>query len=97
MKVSISTVVLQLPQSQSLKDKRRVLSSLTSKVRNRFNASISEVDNNEKWQIATLGIACVSNNSKHSDEMITSVLNFIESSRQDIDILSEERDIMSIS
>ena len=95
MNVSVCRLTLRLPENQSLKGKRRVIKSLTSRIRNRFNASIAEVDDNEAWQLATLGIACVSNSARHSDDMLSSVLAFIESSREDVEIVSDERDTIS--
>ncbi len=95
MNVSVCRLSLRLPENQSLKGKRRVIGSLTSKVRNRFNASIAEVDDNDVWQVATLGIACVSNSSRHADEMLSSVLSFIESSREDLEVVSEQRETIS--
>ena len=95
MNVSVCRLSLRLPENQSLKGKRKVIGSLTSKVRNRFNASIAEVDDNDVWQVATLGIACVSNSSRHADEMLSSVLSFIESSREDLEVVYEQRETIS--
>ena len=59
MIVGIVQVELHIPEAQTLKDKRAVLKSVKGEMRSRFNISIAEVDANEKWQRATLGIAAV--------------------------------------
>ena len=71
-------VQLYIGDSRSLKDKRQVLNSLKERIRNRFNAAVSEVDEQELWQRAALGIAVVSSAVQHSDEMLAKIVNFIE-------------------
>jgi uncharacterized protein YlxP (DUF503 family) len=78
MLVGIVRVVLFLPCSSSLKEKRFVLQSLKNKIRNRFNVSIAEVDFHDKWQRSCLGISCVSNDRRHIDEMISKVISAVE-------------------
>ncbi|AGK96321.1 DUF503 domain-containing protein [Clostridium pasteurianum] len=62
----------------SLKEKRMIVKSIIGKVKNKFNVSIAEVDNQDYHQTISLGIACVSSERKHADEMIQHVINFIE-------------------
>lgn len=50
---------LRIPENGSLKGKRQVLLGLKTRIRNKFNVSISEVDQQDKWQAATLAVACV--------------------------------------
>lgn len=51
---------LHLPEARSLKDKRQAVTSLMSRLRNRFGVSVAEVDDQDSWHRATLGVACVS-------------------------------------
>jgi uncharacterized protein YlxP (DUF503 family) len=44
------------------------------------------VENNDRWQVATLGVACVSNSAPHANEILESVVSFIESDRLDLEI-----------
>ena len=60
MVVGLLRVEVHIPAARSLKDKRSVMKSLKDQVRGRFNVSASEVEPNEKWQRASLGIATVS-------------------------------------
>ena len=59
--VGLCTVELFIPESQSLKDKRQVLLSLKDRLRDKFNLSVAEVDGQDLWQKAVLGLACVAN------------------------------------
>mgnify|MGYP002396404134 CR=1 FL=1 len=95
MHVGVSKITLRLPANQSLKGKRRVINSLCSRVRSKFDVSIAEVDNNDSWQLATLGIACASNSSSHADQAISSVIEFIERSRDDVEVVADERETLS--
>ncbi|MGH2749567.1 MAG: DUF503 domain-containing protein [Actinomycetota bacterium] len=60
MFVGVARFELFIPESTSLKDKRGVLRSVTSVVTRKFNVSIAEVDHQDLWQRAALGISCVS-------------------------------------
>ena len=95
MNVGVCKVTLRLPENQSLKGKRRVIGSLSARIRNKFNVSIAEVEDNDTWQLATLGIACVSNSSRHVEEVLSGVLDFIERTREDLELVAEERETIS--
>lgn len=62
----------------SLKGKRQILKSLIERIKARFNVSIAETGDQDKWQVAEIGFCCVSNSSKHADEMVNQVIRFIE-------------------
>ena len=68
----------------SLKEKRMILRSTIAKVKNKFNVSIAEVENQDLHQSIVIGIACVSNDTKHANSMIQNVLNFIEDNTEAI-------------
>ena len=72
------SVQLYLGQSQSLKDKRQVIKSLKDRIGNAFNVSVAEVADQNLWQKATLGFAVVSNQTRHANEVLSKVVNFIE-------------------
>jgi hypothetical protein len=77
MHIGICTIHLQLVDSRSLKDKRRIIKSLKDKVRHKFNVSIAEIDGLDKWQWATLGVACVSNDSRFTNSVLSKVVDLI--------------------
>ncbi len=72
-------VVLQIPQSRSLKTKRQVIKGIKDRLKNRFNISIAEVEDNDLWQRATLGVAVVANDRQFIDQVLENVINYIES------------------
>jgi uncharacterized protein YlxP (DUF503 family) len=82
-----ATIVLKLHDPRSLKDKRQVVKSVCERVRNRFNVSIAEVDDLESWQLATLGLAVVSNDQRRAAELLEDVARFIERERPDLDLV----------
>jgi uncharacterized protein YlxP (DUF503 family) len=96
MNVGVCRVHLRLPENMSLKGKRQVLKSITSRVRNKFNVAVAEVDDNDMWQLATIGICCVSNNKRYTNQVLSRVVNFITSSRFEIEILDYEIEIIDV-
>lgn len=80
----------------SLKGKRRVLKSITSQLRNRFNVAVAEVDDNELWQLATLGICCLSNDKRYTNEVLSKVAAFIANGRFDVEMLGYEIEILPL-
>jgi len=69
---------LDLPGVNSLKEKRRIIKSLMARLRNKFNISISEVDNNDRHRSASLGAAVVSNDSAFGDSVMAQVINHVQ-------------------
>jgi len=96
MNVGMCKINLRLPENLSLKGKRQVLKSITSRVRNKFNVSVAEVDNHDRWQMATIGVCCVSNDNRHANEMLSKVVDFVISSRFEVEILDYEIEILPI-
>ena len=90
MHVSVCQIELRLPENHSLKGKRQVIKSITTRIKNKFNVSIAEVDNQNLWQLATLGIACVSNHRRHADETLSNVVKFIVQNYPNVELLSSE-------
>lgn len=78
MVLGICRLTLRLPETHSLKEKRRVVKSLTQRMQSRFNVSVAEVEHQDVWQVAGIGLACVSTSSAHADEMMQRVVRFAE-------------------
>jgi uncharacterized protein YlxP (DUF503 family) len=79
MVVGLCTIEFHLPGSQSLKAKRQVLLSLKDRLREKFNVSVAEVAEHDRWQKAVLGIACVANESAHANRILDQVVNLVRS------------------
>jgi len=69
---------LSLESAFSLKDKRQIVKSIIERLKSRYNASIAEVDLNDTWKNAVIGVSCVSNDAKHIDSMLNNIVNFVE-------------------
>src|SRR5437763_15724342 len=93
MIVAACRVELDIPGSESLKDKRQVLQSTITRVRNRFPVSIAEVEAQEQWRVAVLGIAVVSNEGGHARELIDRVVRYLDGARMDAEVTAVEIDL----
>lgn len=79
MIVGLCTIELYIPDGHSLKGKRQVLLSLKDRLRNKFNVSVAEVGEQELWQKAVLGIACVANEGAYVNKVLDQAINLIRS------------------
>lgn len=97
MNVGVCRVKLRFPENLSLKGKRQVLKSITTRLRSRFNVSVAEVDDHELWQLATIGVCCVSNDSRYTNEVLSKVADFIINGRFEVEILDYEIEVLAVS
>ncbi|MBT98518.1 MAG: hypothetical protein CL902_07815 [Dehalococcoidia bacterium] len=93
--LGVCRIILHLPDSGSLKDKRQVSRSLTTRIRNTFNVAVSEVEDHDLWQRLTLGVCCVSTESAHANETVSKVVEFVVDSRRDLELLDYQTEIIS--
>ena len=93
MLVGTLQVELYIPGMASLKEKRFVLKSLKTRVQNRFNVSVAEVEHQDKWQRASLGIACVSNDRRFLDKTLSNVMNAVQRESR-VEILNQIIEIL---
>ena len=78
MYVESAKLTFYVPQATSLKDKRQVCRSLVDKVRKRFNASVAEVGTQDVHQTLTVGVAVVSGEFSHAQNMLDEVIRYME-------------------
>ena len=95
MHVGVCRIMLHLPDSRSLKDKRQVARSLSARIRNKFNVAVAEAEDQELWQRLTLAVCCVSTDPAHANEMVSKVVDFVEESRRDLELLDYQTEIIS--
>ncbi len=93
MFVSICELEIFLPESDSLKSKRMILNHLRDSVKNKFNVSFAEVEEQDKWQRAVLGIATVSSAAQHAQDSLENVIKFIEKDDR-IEIIKIKKDLV---
>ena len=96
MHVGVARLELHLAENDSLKGKRMVVRSITQRVRNRFNVAIAEVDTQDAHRLATLAIVCVSEDRRHSNEMLDKVVDYIESQRLDAEVGDVQLELIAV-
>jgi uncharacterized protein len=74
MPVGVLTLEIQLPYAHSLKDKRSVVQSLRNRLRARFNVAVAELDHQDAWQRAILGVTSISNSQPLLESLFAQVL-----------------------
>jgi uncharacterized protein YlxP (DUF503 family) len=94
--VGICKVKLRLPDNLSLKGKRQVVRSVTARLRNKFNVSVAEVEDNDLWQLATIGICFVSNDKRFTNEVLSKAVALVTSSQGDFELLDYEIEILAV-
>lgn len=78
MVVGVGLITLTIHESNSLKAKRRVVKSVLGRVRSKFDLSIAEVGEQDKWQRCTLGFAVVTNEAGHAHSMLEAITAYVE-------------------
>lgn len=94
MVIGVGIVELRLPGCHSLKEKRGVVKSLTARLHNKFNVSCSELDHNDAWQSASIGVATIANSTERVQEVITQALAWIERNRPDVTVVDHSLEII---
>ena len=94
MSLGVCTIQLRLPENHSLKDKRKVLKSIITRVRNKYNVAIAEMDDQDLWQLSTLGVACLSNDAQQVDRVLSKVVALVIESKFDVEIVDYQIEIM---
>ncbi len=79
MHIGVLTLYLSIEGADSLKDKRQAVRSLIAHIRNKFNVSAAEVDDLDIWRRATVGVAVVSNEAKFANQVLSKVVDHVES------------------
>lgn len=92
MLVGVATIKLYASWVHSLKEKRMVTKSIISKVQNKFNASIAEVDFQDVHQTIMIGIAFVAGTASMANSTLDKIITFIEEN-SDAEILDIQREI----
>lgn len=79
MKIGCCQLRFFLHGNNSLKGKRKVVSSMKDRVRSRFNVSVAEVGDNDQWQSIQLGVAAVGPDPAYIYGLIQQVIRFLDS------------------
>ena len=96
MIIGTARISLYLPENYSLKDKRHDVKSLLARLTNQFHIAAAEVADNDQWQTATIGVACVSSDSRHANEIISKVVHWVEGNLQEGHVQDYEIEIVHL-
>ncbi len=97
MIVGTARIKIYLPENYSLKDKRQDLKSILARVINQYHIAAAEIADHENWQRATIGVACVSSDARHANEILSKVVNFVENNLQQGGLEDYEIEILHLS
>jgi uncharacterized protein len=95
MHIGICKIKFRLPENETLKGKRQVVKSIIARVQNKFGVCVAEIDDNDAWQLASIGVACISNDSRHANEILSHVVDYINESRFEIEMLDYEIELLT--
>lgn len=94
MHVAVCRITLRLAENHSLKGKRKVVQSVIQRVRQRFNVSIAEVAEPDRWRTAVLGVTCVNSDSVHLEQTVQRVVGLVEDvARGDAELVDVETEV----
>jgi hypothetical protein len=71
--IAFLTLELRIEHAQSLKDKRQVVRSLKDRLRAHFNVSVAELDADNLWNRATIGVVSISGSRDYLDGLMRNV------------------------
>lgn len=96
MQVAVVKVYLHIHASASLKDKRRVIHSVIERLRSRYSVSAAQVDPNNSWDSATIGISIVSNDVRTVQSLLDRVLEYIETAHPATEVIDTVSETWSV-
>jgi uncharacterized protein YlxP (DUF503 family) len=77
MDAAVFEAVFTIHGAQSLKDKRMVVKSIKERCRSRFNVSVVESGDNDKWQLGRLGFALAASSPAEAERAAQAVIDFL--------------------
>ncbi len=92
--IGLCTVEFELPGVTTLKDKRSILKSLLTRLHNQFNISTAEVDFHDVVNSSVIAFTAVTTDTRHANQIISTILNWIEANYPDALIVNQEIEIL---
>jgi uncharacterized protein YlxP (DUF503 family) len=94
MGLGVLTLQINIPGCKSLKDKRRRLKPLLTRLHREFNISVAEIDHHDAWQSAVIACALISNNPRHTQRALKGVVDWVDNYWPDVTIMDDRIDII---
>ena len=92
--IGLCTVEFEFPGVTNLKEKRSILKSLLTRLHNTFNISAAEIDYQDVLQSSVIAFTTVTNDTRHVNQTISTILNWIEANYPDAQIVNQEIEIL---
>ena len=93
MHIASCRMMFYLPGNDSLKGKRQVSRSLMTKLRQKFNLSVAEVDAIDVHQSLVIGMTCAGKDSSYAEELIGAAVRWVEGQHIDAELIEVEREM----
>ena len=94
--VGVLLIKLRLPENASLKGKRQVIKSVIARITNKFSVAAAEVGDNDVWQLATIGVSTIGNDARQINEVLSSIMEFVNISGFDAEVLDYKMEIVGV-
>ena len=94
MIIGVCTLELNIPMAASLKDKRQVIKSVMARLRKEFNIAVAEVDRQDSWGVAVIGVVTVASDRDYAHGLLTRVTQWVENTRLDCELVDYEIELI---
>jgi len=94
MTLGVLTLQIHIPGCSSLKEKRRRLKPLLTRLHREFNLSVTELEHHDVWQSSTIGCALICRGNKHTQRTLQKVINWVESNWPDVLIVDDQIELI---
>ena len=81
---------LHLPGCNSLKEKRALIKPLLARLHREFNVAAAEVDFQDVWRTAGLGIVAVTNATGNVESELQHIVGWIERHRPEVEVIDAQ-------
>lgn len=95
MVIGVATLELHIPMNGSLKGKRSVIKPIIARLRNDFNVSVAEVDEQDSLRTAVIAVACVSSDQDYAHGLLMKVVESVERMRMDAELVDYSIEMIS--
>jgi len=78
MVIGFLSIEIYLPYSHSLKEKRKRLSGLKSRLTKKYNVAISELEYQNKWQRTKIGMVSLNSQKRPVESLFSKIIEDVE-------------------
>jgi len=94
MTLGILTLHIHIPGCSSLKEKRRRLKPLLTRLHREFNLSVTEMEHHDVWQSTTIACALISKGNGHTQRTLQKVIHWIETYWPDVLLVDDQIELI---